>query len=131
MLEGFDKTISQKLGFTLIELIVVFSILAILAAILLPNMVGFVAEAKNQTMKENSKVTYTAARTALKRAYINKESLTSSLSPRDLAAYMDTLPLGNSVKITQLAGAVETVVWSDGGGHSATYYVATGSYTIT
>ncbi len=131
MIEKVNKTMFQKLGFTLMEMLVIISMLAVLSAILVPNMVGFLSEAKNQTLKDNSQTTYAVTKTALKKAYVNKESLASTMSAHELAAYMRTLPLGNKIKIMQSKGTVEAVVWTDGGGHSATYYVATGSYTIT
>lgn len=46
-------------GFTLIELIVVIAIIGVLAAVLVPSMVGYVGEAKLQTANSNAKLVYT------------------------------------------------------------------------
>jgi len=43
----FIKTIHKKHGFTLVELIVVLSILAILATLLIPSLTGYIEKAKN------------------------------------------------------------------------------------
>ena len=44
----FIKTIHKKHGFTLVELIVVLSILAILATLLIPSLTGYIEKAKNR-----------------------------------------------------------------------------------
>ncbi len=43
----------SKMGFTLLELLIVISIIAILAATLIPNFIGFDAEAKLASSKTN------------------------------------------------------------------------------
>jgi prepilin-type N-terminal cleavage/methylation domain-containing protein len=45
--------LSSSLGFTLLELMIVISIIAILAATLIPNIIGFDAEAKLTATKTN------------------------------------------------------------------------------
>lgn len=44
----FIKTIHKKHGFTLVELIVVLSILAILATLLIPSLTGYIKKQKNR-----------------------------------------------------------------------------------
>lgn len=46
----FIKTIHKKHGFTLVELIVVLSILAILATLLIPPLTGYIEKAKKQAV---------------------------------------------------------------------------------
>jgi type IV pilus assembly protein PilA len=48
-------------GFTLIELIVVIAIIAVLAAILIPNLLGWVAKSSLRTANTNAKAVATNA----------------------------------------------------------------------
>jgi prepilin-type N-terminal cleavage/methylation domain-containing protein len=59
----------KKNGFTLVELIVVLVILAILAAILVPALLGYIDRAKNQQIVLNARSCMTAAQAELSSMY--------------------------------------------------------------
>ena len=65
----FIKTIHKKHGFTLVELIVVLSILAILATLLIPSLTGYIEKAKKQAVLSEAKEVWTAAQAALSECY--------------------------------------------------------------
>lgn len=60
---GFMKIVKIKSnkGFTLVEIIVVLVVLAILAAFIIPTMLGFVADAKGKAYIAEAREVYVAA----------------------------------------------------------------------
>ena len=66
---GILKIFRQKHGFTLVELICVLVILAVLAALLVPSLTGYIDKAKQQAVISEAKGIWTAAQAAASEFY--------------------------------------------------------------
>lgn len=93
------RTLKEKKGFTLVELIVVLVILAILAALLVPALTGYIDRANNQKVIATTRQVVMAAQTITSEAYAKAEN--GKLTAGDLA--FDSTKTPNLVDICKLA----------------------------
>lgn len=87
---GIDLRKLRNKGFTLVELIVVLIILAILAAALVPSLLGYIDEAKSKKDVEEASALMTAIQSELSTEYSKSTSNFSSMSTdADIFMYKD------------------------------------------
>lgn len=114
MFKAIQKSKARK-GFTLVELIVVISIIAILLLILVPTLLGYLKNARTTKAAANAKTAYNAV-TAEYTALAGKDKTPSNGSDLVSSAKADGL-LDNDWNVTASisAGTVTYATWAQSG----------------
>lgn len=136
-----EKIRNSKKGFTLVEVIVVLVILAILAAILIPSLTGYIDKAKEKVVLTEARSLFLAAQTELSEEYAKGSFAEGSMTITDGAGTGTNATLGNAiVKLSEIPTASATwdatitynslakitAVTYISDGHTATYHDVAG-----
>ncbi|MGN1406209.1 MAG: type II secretion system protein [Erysipelotrichaceae bacterium] len=97
-------------GFTLVELIVVLAILAVLAAIMVPSLTGYIDKAKNTQLLSIARSVYTAAQVEVSEAYAR-----GPLEVRSATNQTDQPAIGNFPSIRNIVENSEMKDWGFAG----------------
>lgn len=109
--------LKNKQGFTLIEMIVVVAIIAILIALIVPNVMRFIQTTNQTAADANAKTIYVAAQTYITDQYTKGNEVTGTEISIDLIKpfLTDSAVTQNAdVKIEASGGAVKSVTWKRG-----------------
>ena len=103
MMRKIRRAMSEKKGFTLVELVVVLVILAILAALLMPSLTGYIDKAKEKRVVAEVHQVVTAAQSLADEAY--------ALAANDPTAdtYVDAITLDAVAGLAEVKGGLEDV----------------------
>ena len=118
---------SKMKGFTLIELIVVIAIIGVLAAILVPSMMGYVGKSKLATANSNAKLLFTNSATYVSDCEVKGYALEAADFDKkgvefDLTKTNSTAVANNGKKTDMTAALINMMGGGPAGGVGVVYF---------
>ena len=105
-MKGFIKNRKGEKGFTLVELLIVFTLLGVLAAIMIPNVAGLVGYGHSQSAAAEKSVVQTAMDAMMAKDNLSTVTVTAATSN------MSAFPTGNVLYPTYLRKATTKGTYS-------------------
>lgn len=125
---------NKKKGFTLVELIVVLAILAILAAMLVPALTGYIDKANQKKVIAETRQLVMAAQSIASDDYANNKIPASGYPDankiNDMIKFAELEGKGTATITITTKGVVTEVVWTHNGMKACTYSGTNSSYTV-
>ena len=108
-----DRRNAHK-GFTLVEVIVVLVVLAILAAIMIPAMTGWIDKAKEKRLITSCRACVTAAQTLVSEAYAEDKGTNAAPAPADVLQLAGLSGTVSNIDLFTGTPQIHHLTYSDG-----------------
>ncbi len=117
----------DKKGFTLIEIVIVLVIIAILSAMLVPSMMGWIDDSKKKSFLQEAKSALTATQAEIANLYVASSPIPdSSFAAPEYKSNLD----GVSKKVGRTVGK-DDIKWTLDGAEINTFTYTGEKYTVT